>query len=305
MKVLVVARCKNGRYAPFITEQVEALEKQGVECQFFGVRGKGIRGYLREYRELLGAIRVFRPDLVHAHYGLCGLLASFQNRVPVVTTFHGSDMNNPYVRPLSRWAMARSAYSIFVSQKNVEMARPRRHYALIPCGINLDDYPVMDRDDARRKMGLAPDRKYVLFAGAFDNKVKNAPLAKAALARLPGVELLELKGYTRSRVAILMHAVDALLMTSFTEGSPQVVKEAMACGTPVVSVEVGDVAERIGRLPGCRIVSREASSVAQGVSAAIAFRHRTEGRQALVDDGLTNEQVASRIKEIYRTITDR
>ena len=302
MKVLFVARCKNGRYAPFVTEQVEALEKQGIIGRFFGIRGKGIWGYLRQYREFLSAIRIFQPDIIHAHYGLCGLFANLQRRVPVVTTFHGSDINDARVRPLSKLAMRFSAFSIFVSQKNVETARPSKSFELIPCGIDLDDYPIVEKAEARQRMGLDADRRYVLFAGAFDNPIKNAPLAQAAVSLQPETQLLELKGYTREQVALLMQAVDAFLMTSFTEGSPQVIKEAMTCGCPIVSVDVGDVKERIEELDGCFLAEREPEDLADKSRGAIEFGKRTAGRGRIDSSGLTNEFVAQRILEVYNCV---
>lgn len=302
MRVLVVARCKNGRYAPFITEQVDAIEKQGVECRYFGVVGKGIAGYLRQIPKLKKAIRDFHPDIIHAHYGLCGLLANYQRRIPVVTTYHGSDINAPKVLRLSKRSIRRSRFNIFVSQKNVEAAHPQKDFALIPCGINLADYPVIDKSEARRQMGLDPARKYVLFAGAFDNHVKNAPLAQAVMELVPEAGLLELKGYTRLQVAALMQAVDAFLMTSFTEGSPQVIKEAMACGCPIVSVDVGDVQERIEGIDGCFISDRNPDALADSLKKAMAFTGRTQGRASIINNALSNDIVASRIISIYKKL---
>ncbi len=303
MRVLVVARCKNGRYAPFVTEQVEAIEKQGVECRFFGVDGAGVLGYIRQLPGFRKAILDFRPDVIHAHYGLCGLLANYQRTVPVVTTYHGSDINDPKVLRLSRIAIRRSRFNIFVSQKNIDIARPQKDYALIPCGINLEDYPVMDKAEAQRQMGLSPSGQYVLFAGAFDNAVKNAPLAKAAMALVPEAGLIELKGYSRNQVATLLHAADAFLMTSFTEGSPQVIKEAMACGCPIVSVDVGDVRERIEGTEGCYISEREPDALASCIKYALAHKGRTAGRSVIENNGLTNETIAGRIVSVYKNLS--
>ena len=302
MRVLVVARCKNGRYAPFVLEQVRALQRVGIECFFSGIRNNGILGYLRQFPELLRTIKSFRPDLIHAHYGLSSLLACLQRKVPVVTTFHGSDINDPHVRQWSKWAMRLSAFSIFVSKKTLDLANPKKNYALIPCGINLEDYPIIDKKEAREKLGLDHKKKYVLFAGAFDNAIKNAPLAKASVALFPDVELLELKGYSREQVACLMQAVDAFLMTSITEGSPQVIKEAMACGCPIVSVDVGDVKERIGELEGCFLAERSPDDLSEKLKMAIAFGKRTEGREVIESSGLTNEYVARKILEVYNGV---
>ena len=299
MRVLVVARCKNGHYAPFITEQMEAIRKQGVDIQYFGITEKGIVGYLRQFPALMKTIRAFRPDLIHAHYGLCGLLANYQRRVPVVTTYHGSDINDPRVFRLSNKAIHRSRFNIFVSQKNVNIARPEKDYALIPCGINLEDYPLIDKAEARKAMGLDPSRKYVLFAGAFDNRVKNAPLAKEAIRLVPEATLLELKGYSRSQVATLMQAVDAFVMTSFTEGSPQVIKEAMACGCPIVSVDVGDVKTRLLGLSGCFVSERSVDALSVSLKKALSFEGRTIGRDRIIRDGLSNYQIAKKIIDCY------
>lgn len=302
MRVVIVARRKNNRFAPFIVEQVESLTREGVECLSMGIRKSGVAGYLRRLPELLLTINSYRPDIIHAHYGLSGLFANLQRRVPVVTTFHGSDINDPHVRQWSKWAMRLSAFSIFVSKKTLDLANPQKNYALIPCGINLEDYPIIDKTEAREKMGLDFRKKYVLFAGSFDNSIKNAPLAKTSVALLPDVELLELKGYSREQVACLMQAVDAFLMTSITEGSPQVIKEAMACGCPIVSVDVGDVKERIGELEGCFLAERSPDDLSEKLKMAIAFGKRTEGRKVIESSGLTNEYVARKILEVYNGV---
>ena len=302
MRVLVVARCKEGKFAPFIAEQVEAVRKRGIDCQLYGITGKGIAGYIRQLPDYLKVIRVFHPDLIHAHYGLSGVFANLQRKVPVVTTYHGSDINDAQVFRLSRIAIRWSRFNIFVSRKTMEIARPKKDFALIPCGVNLDDFPFLSRTEARIQLGLDLDKKYVLFAGAFDNPVKNASLAKASVALVPEVEFLELKGYSRSQVVCLMQAVDTLLLTSLTEGSPQVVKEALAGGCPVVSVDVGDVRERVSGIDGCYITQADPSSVADCLRQALAFEGKTRGREAIVRDGLTNDQVAVKLKGIYEEI---
>ena len=302
MRVLIVARFKNGRYAPFISEQVEALKQQGVVLEFFPITRNGIFGYRYHLPRLKETIKQWKPDLIHAHYGLCGLLANMQHKVPVVTTYHGSDINDSKVRRLSRIAIRLSAYNIFVSQKCVDIITPKKKYALIPCGINLNDYPFINKSEARRSMGLEAEKKYILFAGAFDNTVKNAPLAIAAAGLVEGAELLELKGYSRAQVNSLMHAVDAFLMTSFTEGSPQVIKEAMACGCPIVSVNVGDVRETIEGVDGCYISETEPNALAENIRRAISFNHRTSGMEVIIQKGLTNDLIAKRLIRIYNSI---
>lgn len=305
MRVLVVARYKERGFAPFVTQQVTALEKQGVECQFFPVKSKGVAGYLKHLKALNRAMRDFHPDVVHAHYGLCGLLANLQRRVPVVTTFHGSDINDKKVLPLSKMAMRLSAWNIFVSQKSIDIAKPNNKYTLLPCGIDIYDLQLTDKQEARNKMRLQESKKYVLFAGAFDNTVKNAPLAKEAVALLndDNVELFELKGYSHDEVTLLMCAADAFIMTSISEGSPQVIKEALACGCPIVSVDVGDVKERIGKIDGCFVAeTRNPEELAELLNKVLLSGHRVSGREIIIKDGLDNTQVAQRLIDIYKTL---
>lgn len=324
MKILVLASDKGGKFVPFIEEQSVALQQVGVEIIRYGVTGKGIIGYLRELPALRRFIRAERPDIIHAHYGLCGLLANLQRRVPVVTTYHGSDINKPSILRFSKIAIRLSAWNIFVSKRNISIAlSPHSHIAsrlkkrstLLPCGVNL---PQPWSELQTQWVGqltlnqwgqekLSTEAKHILFAGAFDNAVKNAPLAKTAINELTSegvrVELIELKGYNRDQVNALMYNCDVLLMTSKTEGSPQVIKEAMACGCPIVSVDVGDVAERTSGVEGCYIVrTREPKDIAEALLKAIAFEGKTNGRDRILEMGLSNEQVAQRLIAIYQSL---
>ena len=387
---------------PFIREQVDALRSQGCECAYYYIKGKGIVGYLREVSGLRRKIREWKPEVVHAHYGLSCLVANLATRrLPVVSTYHGSDINNPKVRRFSKIAIRLSAWNVFVSKRNMALAGAveGKKVSLVPCGVNL---PLAWDELKKQKVEqltlnqwvegvLEPNKRHVLFAGAFDNAVKDPELAKAAVAYLnekinidkhscadinigdiskpkmnhpqsldndspsidpksaheqaPGqpsaqscanalpddsekngflaqghdyfceslqknqknshaeVQLIELKGYTRNQVNALMYNCDALLMTSKTEGSPQVIKEAMACGCPIVSVDVGDVAERTDGVEGCFVVkSREPREIAEAIEKAISFEGKTNGQEHILAAGLMNELVAKRIIEIYKQI---
>lgn len=338
LKILVVAADKGNHFTPFVEEQIEALQQKGVVVERFGVRRKGAVGYMREIPRLCRTIRRVQPDLIHAHYGLSGLLAGLSasiykctnlqiRNVPyVVTTYHGSDINEPKVLRLSGLAMRLSVWNIFVSQRNVEIATKAysiANYSLIPCGVNLTDDQLLSREDARKQCTM-PDAQcvsgqpMVLFAGAFDNAVKDAPLAQQSIVILNTeillsdgkqggrVSLVELCGYSRSEVNRLMCAADCLLLTSLREGSPQVVKEAMACGCPIVSVDVGDVRERIQDIDGCFVANtRSPQELAGLLSKALQYKGKTAGRQYVVSHGLDNVHIADRLIEIYQRILNR
>ena len=401
MKILIVASDKNGRFAPFIEEQMAALEARGIEVLRYGITGKGIIGYLRELPALRRAIRQHHPDIIHAHYGLSGLLANLQRMVPVITTYHGSDINVPSILRFSKIAMRLSAHNIFVSKRNVVIAlgdeamrllgdkakgtmdevkserleakgeengkadiqaftpytlhstpteastpytlhstpteastpytlhfTPTEAFTpkntLLPCGVNIPQpwselqHQQVDQLTLNQWVQSKLDKeiKYVLFAGAFDNAVKDPELAKSVIAVYNSsfansqspianrqIELIELKGYNRDQVTALMYNCHALLMTSKTEGSPQVVKEAMACGCPIVSVDVGDVAERTSGVEGCYVVpTREPKDIAEALQKALAFGRRTNGRERIIAMALSNEQVAKQLESIYENV---
>lgn len=315
MKIVIVASDKGGHFAPFIEEQITTLQEIGVQVVRYAITGKGIIGYLRELPALKRMIRAEQPDVVHAHYGLSGVLANLQRRVPVVTTYHGSDINVPKILRFSKIAMRLSAWNIFVSQRNVAIAKPKNKYTLLPCGVNIPKPWCEMQNQMFQQLTLnqwvhgilKKDVKHVLFAGAFDNAVKDSALAQVTINQLSSegiqVELIELKGYNRDQVTVLMYNCHALLMTSKTEGSPQVVKEAMACGCPIVSVDVGDVAERIEGVEGCYVVpTREPQDIANALQKAIEFNGRTNGREKIIEMELTNKQVAERLMAIYQDI---
>ncbi len=315
MKILIVASYNKNRFAPFIVEQAKILQQEGCVVEWFGVKGKGVTGYIKEIPRLRVLIKEFQPDIIHAHYGLSCLLANLATRqLPVVSTYHGSDINLAKVRPLSKIAIRLSAWNIFVSKRNMALvgAQEGKKCSLVPCGINL---PKPWNELQKQKIEqltlnqwveyvFENGKKHILFAGAFDNRVKDSRLAKSVVSLLDNVQLVELRGYSRDQVNALMYSCDAFLLTSKTEGSPQVIKEAMACGCPIVSVDVGDVKERIEGMEGCYVVhSREPQNIAAALEKAIAFEGRTNGRERIIEMELTNEQVAKRIITIYENIT--
>jgi glycosyltransferase involved in cell wall biosynthesis len=307
MKLLIVCSINSGRIAPFIQEQEMAIASHGVETDYFLVKQKGILGYLNERKNLISKIKSFQPDIIHAHYGLSGLLSNLQRKVPVVTTYHGSDINNASVFPFSLLCMILSAHNIFVSQKNrlkangfLEiLSKKNEKSSLIPCGTDIKLFLPIDKLQARKELSLDSNEKLVLFAGAFNNTIKNPELAKAAMALLPDTKLLELSGYSRHEVVLLMNAVDAVLMTSFTEGSPQFIKEAMACNCPIVSVPVGDVPDVIDNIEGCFLTTYNENDIALDIRKAIMFNNKTVGRKKIIELGLDAESVVKKILNVY------
>lgn len=308
MKILVVCRWHGDHAAAFIMEQVDALRSLGHDVQYVTAKKGGIGGYVELYRNLRKAVREIQPDIVHAHYGICGLIANLQRQVPVVTTYPGSDINDKRIRPISVIAMRLSKYNLFMSKRQIAKVqcyvKPEKT-EIVRYGILSDLFVEQDKVKARKVMGLDADMKYVLFSSKFTRMDKDPELAKAAVALVDNAELLPLTGgYTKEEMVSLMNAVDAAIVTSRSEGSPQFTKEVMACGCPIVSVDVGDVAEQVEGLDGCYIAEkREPEEIAELLKKAIVFG-KTKGHQHIMDMRLDNVQVAERLVEIYKNVID-
>ncbi len=194
--------------------------------------------------------------------------------------------------------------TIFVSKKLFNKAYIKKGQNIIPCGVDFDVFKSLDKESARKAMNLCVRKKYLLFSSAFDNSIKNFKLLHAAqnLLRDDSIEIIELKGYSRDEVSLLMNAVDVCIMTSFSEGSPQFIKEALACNCPVVSTDVGDVREIIRDTEGCYITSFDPEDVANKIKMALEFGKRTNGRERIKKLGLDSESIAMEIIKLYKNV---
>jgi glycosyltransferase involved in cell wall biosynthesis len=260
-------------YGCFVREQVEDLQSLGVEVGVHAFDGREDRmNYVRAGRELRRVVREEDFDLVHAHYGLTGAVALMQRRVPVITTFHGSETGYvPWQRWVSWW-VARLTRPLFVSERGARaLRRPRAD--VVPCGVDTERFRPLARAEARAALGLAQEHRYVLFPGDPRKRVKRFDLFQeayeSARRRAPDLRAVWLEDVPREQVALLMNAVDATMMTSDSEGSPVTVRESLACATPVVSVPVGDVETVLSDLPGCAVVDRDAALLADALHAAL------------------------------------
>ena len=225
------------------------------------------------------SVATFNPDLVHVMYG--GIMACLVTHVvddrPVVVTFHGSDLlGQPFERPLrrilstcgviaSRQAV-RWCSGVVIVAEHLRRSLPKNTLGskvqVIPCGIDLNLFEPLDRDRCCLRLGWNRDVFHVLFQNTGD-PVKRPALASAAVERLKGLgvqaEIHELRGIPYDQVPDWLNASDALLVTSFHEGSPTIVKEALACNLPIVSVAVGDISQRVQEIEGCHISAPDAS----------------------------------------------
>ena len=302
MKVLIVASGNSAVISPFVKEQGDSLKEIGLDIDYFLIKGKGITGYLKNYFNLNRLIKTNTYDIIHAHYGLSGLLATFQSHVPVVITFHGSDVNlNRTNFYLSFLASRLSNANIFVHEslsKKLSLFSDKAE--IIPCGVNLNLFKPIDKLASRDKLGLDHNYNYVLFSSSFNNKIKNAALAKLALSNFENIILLEMKGYSREEVHLLMNAVDILIVTSHSETGPLVVKEALACNCPIISTDVGDVKELANGTKNCYIVEYDAKQIEQRIRDILSSNKKSDGRAAVKH--LSLEKIATDVYSVYKRV---
>lgn len=308
MKFLIV--CSHRYYAPytdfvapFIYEQMQGLKQLGCDFRICFVKGGGLKSYLQAWRRMMRDIVEYQPDIIHAHYGLCCMIANLQRKVPVVSTFHGSDINNPKIRWISKIAIRQSQINIFVSEKLRSIAGNPQRSIVIPCGVDVKEFYPMDKELCRTKLGMDLQKIYILFSKEFADRVKNYPLAKAAVEGLNcEAELLEFYGYSREQVPLLYNAVDCALMTSFTEGSPQFVKEAVACGCPVVSTDVGDAAEVINKVENSFVSTYEVEDVITKLQQAMQIGHLSK---TTLDEKYIDKNVVKSLLKMYTDICNQ
>ena len=329
MKILVIGRYKPQfphNLLPFVLEQGESLRQLGVDIEYMPVRGN----YFLAVSDLKRKIRECQPDLVHAHFGLSAITAELQSLVPVVTTFHNGETLNWYVNLMTSLFSLRAKHVVYVAQHIHDLVYFKaKNHSIIPCGVNMEDCHVIDQATARQQLGFEDGVKYILFGGGFDNLRKNYAILRAAVERIEqapwvpvkggercgNIVCLEMKGLSRAECVLRMNACDLFVLPSHSEGSPQALKEAMACNCPIVATDMADVRHLLGDMPGHYILrnprktherwdadEKSLDEMVTLLQEAIHFTGRTNGRNRILEMGLSNEQVAERLIAIYQSI---
>jgi glycosyltransferase involved in cell wall biosynthesis len=301
-------------YAPYLVRQVDFLRRAGVSVDVFPFRGaRNPLNYLEAWKRLRTRLRSGRYDLVHAQFGQSALL-TWPKRLPLVVTFHGCDLQGvkrpdgrmsaagAFLQWLCRHIASRADGVILVSERMRRFLPARVKATVIPTGLDFGEIPLVPRDQARVSLNLPLAERLVLFVGNPSETVKRHWLAERAvqaLNRTCDARLVLGWGMSRSQILLLMNACDVLLMTSIQEGSPCVVKEALACNLPIVSLDVGDVSVRIRDVAGCEVChSENPEAIAAALERVLERDERTEGRQAVAD--LDERLLTGQIIAVYR-----
>jgi teichuronic acid biosynthesis glycosyltransferase TuaC len=307
---------ENPARGTFVRTQVEYLRRAGVEVELLivGERSRKFK-YTKAALELHRRLAHSSIDLVHAHYSYAGVIARAQWKVPVVVSYCGDDLLGTINERGKQALFGRMAAfagrllsnhvdAVIVKSQGMARRLARKDVHVIPHEIDLELFQPSERGQARKALGLDPQKKYVLFAANPDIPVKRFPLAKAVAEHWsrqdPAIELLVVYKEPQDRLPLFMSACDALLFTSYQEGSPNVVKQAMACNLPIVSTDVGDVRDVIGNTSGCHVSKPDVQEFARHLADILCHRERTNGREQV--GHLAGPAVAQRIIEVYEHV---
>lgn len=299
----------------FIARQIEWVRRAGVNVDvepFSGSRNP--LNYLAVRRRVRDLLRSESYDVVHAHFGQAALAVG-RVAAPLVVSFYGSDLEGivgpserytPRGRVLARLGprLARRADAVVVVAESLARFLPADvPYTVIPTAVDLEVFRPGSRLAARRALGLPLDRSLVLFAGRPEMPVKRYALARRVVDLLgPNADMMTMSGLEPAHVAAYMQACDVLLLTSWHEGSPTVVKEAVACRLPVVSVDVGDVRATIGDIRGCVVGTDEPGVLADAVRTVLA---QPRSLDAPIPDAIDQAVQSARVVEIYERVRRR
>lgn len=309
MKVIFVASGNKsvGTVSSFVRTQYESLSDEGIEMELFPVVGHGWKPYLKSIISLRKKIRRESPDIIHAHYSVCGVVASLASwglSTKVVVSILGSFPKRNFKL---HWVKFFSSHlwdrTITKSERTAQQLG--LVVDIVPNGVNMDKFNLIDFEEARRMVGFSPDKKYIIWCSHPQRVEKRYSLAQASVSLLdaPNVELVPVFDKPHDEVVKYMCAADLLLLTSANEGSPNVIKESMACNCPIVTTDVGDVRWVLNGVEGTYVAdSDDPQSICDAVAKALEFGRRTEGRKQIYNLELTTKAVAKKIHKIYDTL---
>ena len=301
---------------PFIESQYESLKPWVKKIDRYRVNG-GIKSYFSAYGELKEKLRNEDYDIVHAHWVYSGILSALLvNREKLVISFMGNDLMGFYSKKhnvitpkgilniiLSQLLMLK-VDAVIVKSKRMMTWVPRlfrKKATILPNGVNLKKFKIRNQAEARYYLGLDYNARYVLFLGNTTDHNKNFQLLRKA-AEMLAVEKIKFQILSPypvepDMVPHYLAAANVLAFPSKMEGSPNLVKEAMVMRCPIVSTDVGDVVERIGRIKGCFISSFDEEDFANKLRAALDFGGRIELNGETKE--ISEEAIAKRLVNLY------
>lgn len=306
MRVLFVCRGnKKFNISPIIRAQADSLKESGCTVDIYPIEGKGLISYVKSLQYIYRISRNGNYNIVHAHFGFSALACTMVIKPRrLVVSLMGSELYRSAFYRLLYTFLARYIWKrVIVKTRAMANIIGTRYCTIIPNGVNLELFTPVDKLIARSELGLDSNDSILLFPSYAFRKEKNYSLAQSVAESLGNVRLIYFSGYTAERVNLLYNAADAILLPSSFEGSPNVIKEAMACNRPVVATDVGDVKWVVGDVQGTFIAGLDKGELVAAVRNALRFSLETgttAGRDRIIDLGLDSQSIAERLITLYR-----
>jgi teichuronic acid biosynthesis glycosyltransferase TuaC len=286
----------------FVADQVAALRRTGeADVEVFAFAPGG---YASAARTLWTRHRHDRFDVVHAHFGLTQWPALAVRARARAVTLHGTDLAHPRSRPATLAGLRLNDLVAAVSEP-LAAAVPRwalaGRPAILPAGVDLHRFGEIDRAAARRRLGLAPDRPYLLFAADPARPEKRYDRARSVAGDVP---LLTLGNVAPADVPTWINAANAVLVPSEREGFGLAVLEALACDVPVLATPVGVHPEALADVAGTLCAPFDIAAWRAALAAHIsAGDPRVEGRARA--EAWSTDRMARRVLEAWRGVLAR
>jgi len=305
MKVLFVSSGNSALgISSIVKNQGDSINKYDCVVEYFTIKKKGIFGYLKNIVILRKHLKNNNYDIVHAHYSLSAFVATISGARPLIVSLMGSDA---YTKPLFKVIIRifqRFCWKIIIL-KSIDMKKSLglKNAIVIPNGVDFDKFGPMDSGIAIRLAGWDSNKKHVLFAASPKRWEKNYDLAKKAfdVLSLNNVELHTLEYIPNQEMPFYYNAANVVLLSSLWEGSPNVIKEAMACNRPIVATDVGDIKWLLGDSMGCYLAKFDTMDYAKKIQNALTFGKRTNGKERMIQLQLDSKSVAKKIINIYNS----
>jgi teichuronic acid biosynthesis glycosyltransferase TuaC len=303
----------------FIKSQVDSLIAAGIEAEVIHPKpGPVLLRYARTATQVFLKTLAGRFDVVHGHYGTWCLVARMQWTTPVVASFLGTDLlgivaadggfssKGALFNRISRW-LCRRVDAVIVKSEGMKKTLSGGDIFVIPNGVDFELFHPIPRAEARLALRWDQNRYYVLFGNDPKRPEKNFPLARAAVESLRSrgisAELVVAWGLPQTTLVQYINASNALILSSIAEGSPNIVKEAMACNVPVVSTDVGDVSRVIGNTRGCSVCPHDPEALAAALEQALQHTEPTSGRMDIRH--LDRSVVAEQVMAVYERVISK
>lgn len=308
----------NPVFGVFMKEQVDSLEKYGVENTIFFSNGSETQNryfggrliHATSIVKLMFHLMTHRYDVIHCHSVISGMIFLYSgwrlfNKCVV-------SLQNDPSRGFdgSRFEQYKKKFDYVIIKANTVPIEGNVIY--LPNGCNIDIFKPLDKNECKKRLGLDSHKRYILFVDS--NTLKKRMQKRKdrfdetmhILREKYGhndIEELDMIGVARNDVPTWINACDLHLLSSDQEGSPNSVKECLACNIPVVSTDVGNVRDLLDGLKDCFVSDHKEASELAELTDMVLRKQAHEGiRDAFIKKGFDMESTAKKIVSIYQSL---